>query len=126
MYRLRASIATRLVLGYGLLVAASFVAVSAVFYFGTIGVLDRGIDGKIVSISNRMIDLYQTQSIGGLSMEINRELADGIDSDTELFLVVSPKEFVLPATCALTGSGGPRTARRRIPSTTPSGTARGR
>jgi signal transduction histidine kinase len=89
MYRLRASIAARLVLGYGLLVAASFVAVSAVFYFGTIGVLNRGIDTKVVSISNRLSDVYQSQSIEGLSREINRELADGIDSDTELFLVLS-------------------------------------
>jgi len=50
MYKLRTSIAARLVLGYGLLTGASIALLSAVFYYGTIGVLDRGIDNKIVSI----------------------------------------------------------------------------
>jgi hypothetical protein len=36
----RASIAAKLVLGYGLLGTVSIVVVSAVFYTGTIGVLD--------------------------------------------------------------------------------------
>lgn len=89
MLRLRTSIVTRLVLGYGLLLAASFIVVSGAFYFGTIGVLERSIDRKIVLISNRLIDVFQAQSMDSLSSEIDRELTDGIDSDTEIFLLIS-------------------------------------
>jgi signal transduction histidine kinase len=89
MVSIRKSIATRLALGYGLLVAACVAVVSAVFYFGTIGVLDRGTDGKIATISNRLADAYQDRAPDELTREIDRQLRDGIDSDTEIFLVVS-------------------------------------
>lgn len=89
MYKLHASIAARLVLGYGLMVAASIALLSGVFYFATFGVLDRNIDNKIVAISNRLIDTFQNRPITDLAGEIARELNDGIDSDTEILLVVS-------------------------------------
>lgn len=76
-------------MGYGLLVAASIVVLSTVFYVGTVGVLDRSIDSKIAAISNRLIETFQTRPIDDLSREIDRELTDGIDSDTEILLVVS-------------------------------------
>jgi signal transduction histidine kinase len=84
------SIATRLALGYGLLVATSVMIVSAIFYFGTIGVLNRSIDGKIASISERLVEAYQGRAVVELTREIERQLTDGIDSDSEIFLVVSP------------------------------------
>ena len=52
----RASIAAKLALGYGLLGTFSIVVVSAVFYTGTIGVLDDNLDGKIVMQSERLIE----------------------------------------------------------------------
>jgi signal transduction histidine kinase len=84
------SIATRLALGHGALLAALILVTSGVFYFGTVGVLDRSVDGKIVSISNRLLDTYQARPLGELVEEIDRELTDGIDSDTEIFLVTAP------------------------------------
>jgi methyl-accepting chemotaxis protein len=63
---------------------------SAVFYFGTVGVLDRSIDGKIIAISNRLAASYGTRPVTDLVHEIERELTDGIDSDTEIFLVTNP------------------------------------
>lgn len=90
MHSLKKSIAARLALGYGLLVVISMAAISALFYFETIGVLDRSIDRKILSISDRLEDLYQKKSLASLAQEINRELVDGIDSDSEIFLVLSP------------------------------------
>lgn len=90
MRRFQISIAARLALGSGMLVATSIVVISAVFYVGTIGVLERSIDGKITSISARLTDAFKARPAEELSKEINRELTDGIDSDTEIFLVVSP------------------------------------
>lgn len=84
------SIATRLALGNGALLVALILVTSGVFYFGTVGVLDRSIDAKIDSISNRLLNTYGDQPVADLVREINRELTDGIDSDTEIFLVTSP------------------------------------
>jgi len=84
------SVAARLALGNGALLAASILVISAVFYFGTVGVLYRSIDGKIVSISNRLLDTYGLRPVADLEREIDLELTDGIDSDTEIFLVTSP------------------------------------
>lgn len=84
------SIATRLALLNGALLVALMVVISGVFYFGTVGVLDRSIDGKIISISNRLLATYGTRPLTDLAREIDQELTDGIDSDTEIFLVTSP------------------------------------
>ena len=89
MVGLKNSIATRLALGNGALIGALIVIASAVFYFGTVGVLDRSIDSKITSISNRLLETYGTRPTEELSREISQELTDGIDSDTEIFLVTS-------------------------------------
>jgi len=87
---LNSSIAARLALGNGALLVALILAASAVFYFGTVGVLDRSTDGKIISISNRLVDSYGHRPLAALAREIDQELTDGIDSDTEIFLVTSP------------------------------------
>ncbi|MFS2135433.1 ATP-binding protein [Duganella sp. Dugasp56] len=79
------SIAAKLVLGYGLLGTASIVLVSAVFYTGTVGVLDRDIDGKIVAQSDRLIEHAGRRHRGVLLAEVRRQLDDGIDSDREIF-----------------------------------------
>lgn len=89
MFSLRGSVTARLALGYGLLVAASIALVSGVFYFGTVGVLDAGIDRKILAISNRMVELCRRGSLDELGPEIVRQLGDRIDSDSEIFLAVS-------------------------------------
>jgi signal transduction histidine kinase len=88
-FSLNNSIAARLALGNGALLVALILVTSGVFYFGTVGVLDRGIDGKIISISNRLLDTYKARPVSDLVREINQELTDGIDSDTEIFLVTS-------------------------------------
>src|SRR5580704_16755159 len=89
--RLSNSIATRLALVNGALLVGLMVVISGVFYFGTVGVLDRSMDGKIIAISNRLLGAYGNRPVAELAREIDRELTDGIDSDTEIFLVVSPK-----------------------------------
>jgi signal transduction histidine kinase len=88
--RLNRSIAAQLALGNGALLAALILIISGVFYFGTVGVLDRSIDGKIISISERLISTYGHRPVAELEHEIEQELTDGIDSDSEIFLVTSP------------------------------------
>jgi signal transduction histidine kinase len=85
---MRASIAAKLVLGYGLLGTASIVVVSAVFYSGTIGVLDENIDGHIVAQSDRLIEHAGSRHHTALLTEVRRQLGDGVDSDREIFQLV--------------------------------------
>ena len=47
---LRGSIAFRLAVGYGLLVAASMAALSVIVYVGTVGVFEHSIDNKIMTV----------------------------------------------------------------------------
>ncbi|HVW68887.1 MAG TPA: HAMP domain-containing sensor histidine kinase, partial [Steroidobacteraceae bacterium] len=89
--RLSKSIAARLALGNGALLVGLIVVISGVFYFGTVGVLDRSTDGKIVAIANRLLSTYGQRPVAELAREIDKELTDGIDSDTEIFLVTSPE-----------------------------------
>lgn len=87
MFNNRPSVITRLVLGYGILLTASFLVMGTVFYLGTIGVLNRGIDRKIVSISTRLATEFQASGSASLAKSINRELGDGADSDSEILFV---------------------------------------
>jgi signal transduction histidine kinase len=89
-FRLGNSLAARLALGNGALLVGLIFVISGVFYFGTVGVLDRSMDGKIVAISARLLQAYGNRPVAELVREIDRELRDGIDSDTEIFLVTSP------------------------------------
>nr|WP_251373473.1 HAMP domain-containing sensor histidine kinase [Janthinobacterium sp. JC611] len=82
------SIAARLALGYGVLVVVSISIVCAVFYFGTIGVLDRSVDRKLSLLSERLAALYQQGGSSRTTAEIAHLLTDRTDSDTEIFLLV--------------------------------------
>ncbi|ATD61652.1 MAG: sensor histidine kinase [Janthinobacterium svalbardensis] len=82
------SIAARLALGYGVLVVVSISIVCAVFYFGTIGVLDRSVDRKLTLLSERLATLYQQGGSSHTTAEIAHLLTDRTDSDTEIFLLV--------------------------------------
>ncbi len=85
--RLLHSVGMQLALGNVAMLAATILVISAVFYYGTVGVLDRSIDGKIDSISQRLVESYGKRPPSDLLAEITQELNDGIDSDTEIFLV---------------------------------------
>lgn len=81
---LRGSIAARLAVGYGLLVALSVAALSAIFYFGTVGVFERSLDNKIEAIAQNLFRAWRDEGDAGLMRQIDLQLHDRIDSDTEL------------------------------------------
>ena len=90
MNRLWGHVAFRLALGYGLLALGSMCVVSAAFYFGTVGVLARSTDGNLISISQRLARHYESRGGEGLRQEIQQLLVDGIEQDTEVYLLVAP------------------------------------
>jgi len=82
------NVAFRLALGYGALAVGSMSVISAVFYVGTVGVLARSIDAKLLSVSKRLADHFETRGDNGLRQEIQQLLDDGIDQDTEVYLLI--------------------------------------
>jgi signal transduction histidine kinase len=88
LFSLRGSIAARLAVGYGLLVAASVAALSAIFYFGTVGVFEHSIDNKIQGIATRMEADYRVQGMAALERQVEEQLHDRTDTDTEIMGLV--------------------------------------
>src|SRR5260370_40311588 len=76
------TVAFRLALGYGLLAIGSVSVIAAAFYFGTVGVLARSTDAKLISISQRLADHYETRGGEPLRPEGQQPLGDGIDADS--------------------------------------------
>jgi signal transduction histidine kinase len=90
MTRLFHTVTFRLAMGYGALVLGAVAVISAVLYFGTVGVLVPGIDGKLFAISERLTTLFETRGIAALQQEIKQLLTDDIDQDTEVYLLLGP------------------------------------
>ena len=88
MTRLWRNVAFRLALGYGALAVGSMSVISAVFYVGTVGVLARSIDAKLLSVSKRLADHFESRGGDGLRQEIQQLLVDGIEQDTEVYLLI--------------------------------------
>jgi signal transduction histidine kinase len=84
LFSLRGSIAARLAVGYGLLIALATAALAALFYFGTVGVFERSLDTRIQGIGARLVYSWRHEGEIGLLREIDEELHDSVDSDTEL------------------------------------------
>jgi signal transduction histidine kinase len=64
--------------------------ISAVLYFGTVGVLGREINSKLYAIAERLTDRFEIRGAAALQQEIEQLLTDGIDQDTEVYLLLGP------------------------------------
>lgn len=90
MFDIRRSVVAQLVLGYGILVTSSIAVVALVFYYGTLGMLQQKIDNRVVSILNHEVALYDHQPQDKLVSEINHQLNDSVNTDTEIFQLLTP------------------------------------
>ena len=84
------SVAFRLALLCGGLVVASVLVVSSVFYFVSLGLMERNIDSKLLYISDRFSESAQTSGLATLAQRIESTLSDGVDSDVEILLLTDP------------------------------------
>jgi signal transduction histidine kinase len=84
LFSLRGSIAARLAVGYGLLLAVAVAALSITFYLGTVGVFERSIDNKIGAIADRLAGAWRGEGRAGIERQIDLQLHDRVDSDTEI------------------------------------------
>jgi hypothetical protein len=74
MDRIWHSVAFRLALLCGALVVASVLVLSSVFYFVSLGLLARNIDGKILSIIEKFSDDAETNGLSVLAQRITMAL----------------------------------------------------
>src|ERR1700746_2746755 len=88
MRRIWTGVAFRLALGQAILAIASISVIAAVFYFGTVGVLAGNTAAKLQAVSVRLAEQFRTRGAAGLQQEIERLLADGIEQDTEVYLLI--------------------------------------
>jgi signal transduction histidine kinase len=90
MRKVWANVAFRLALGYAVLATLSMSVIATVFYFGTVGVLARDTDAKLQALSIRLAEHFRSRGTEWLREEIEHLLADGIEQDTEVYLLVAP------------------------------------
>jgi len=88
MSRFAGSVAFRVSLGYGALVISAMIVISTVFYFGTVGVIGRGIDAKLLATSHRLTNHFDALGADALREGIEQLLTDGVDQDTEVYLLL--------------------------------------
>lgn len=87
MDRFWKSAAFRLSLICGGLVVVSVILLSTAFYFGTVGVLMRGANDKIITAADRLAQSAKSGGPAQVATRIEQLLNDGVDSDTEIYLL---------------------------------------
>jgi signal transduction histidine kinase len=90
MIRLFNTVAFRLAMGYGLLVLATLAVISSILYLGTVGVISREINARLSGEMDRLDKRFQERGVAGVEQGIEELLTDGVDTDTEVFLLVGP------------------------------------
>ena len=107
MARLRGSIAFRLALGYGVLVVGTMAMISAALYFGTVVVIDRGIDAKLSRTSEQLIDRFETSGAQALQRRIQQLLTDRVDQDTEVYSLLDASGRIVMGNISSLSPGTP-------------------
>jgi len=95
------SIAFRQALIFGALVVLTMTVLVVIFYVQTVGVWQRRIDGQIDTTTQRLVDYHETRGSAALANHINNLLADGIDSDTEVYTLLGPDGHILAGNLAV-------------------------
>lgn len=102
------SVAFRLSLMYGSFVVVTVALISAAIYIGTVGVLAHQADDKIASISEKLNGYAENHDLSQLASRVEQALNDGVDSDTEIYLLCNSQGYKLAgniANCELPTSG---------------------
>jgi len=107
MTRRLGSVAFRLALGYGVLVVGTMAVISAALYFGTVIVIDRGIDAKLSKISEQLIERFDSGDAQALQRKIQQLLTDSIDQDTEVYSLLDADGHIIAGNVTAWGRGAP-------------------
>ena len=82
------SLAFRLALSYGALMVLTMTIVLSVFYIQTVGVVRVRLDKQAENHVRRLLDHSAKYGPGALESEILLTIRDGVDTDTEILILV--------------------------------------
>ena len=82
------SIAFRQALIYGGLVVFTMIVLLVIIYQQTVGTWQRRIDRQLDTTTQRLLDYYQKNGSAALTSHIDGLLGDGVDSDTEVYMLL--------------------------------------
>ncbi|MDQ2138857.1 HAMP domain-containing sensor histidine kinase [Alcaligenaceae bacterium B3P038] len=89
------SVSFRLTLNYSVLAVSTALLLLAFFYVQTVDVLTAQFSRQITVTAQRLSSHFDRGGRVSLIDEINLELADSVDSDTEIFLLLGPQNAIL-------------------------------
>lgn len=84
------SLAFRLALSYGALMVLTMTIVLSVFYIQTVGVVRVRLDKQAENHVRRLLDHSAKYGPGALESEILLTIRDGVDTDTEILILMDP------------------------------------
>lgn len=84
------SVSFRIALVYGALMVCTLTVMSAVFYYGTVDVESHVINQKLEANSRKLSSRLGPGDLPLLQQEVGQLLEDGIDQDTEVYLLLAP------------------------------------
>lgn len=96
------SVAFRLAFGYGASVVLFMMVLLTVLYVQTIGVLQTRIDRQLTLTSQKLILHYQKSGGKRVETDIAQAMTDGVNSDTEAYLLATPDGRKLAGNIAIT------------------------
>ncbi len=85
------SLAFRLALSYGSMLVLTVAVVLAVFYVQIVGVLRNRLDQYATTQLKRLQDYAAVHGVSALHGEVDHLLRDGINTDTEIILLLTPE-----------------------------------
>jgi len=88
LHRLLDSVSFRLALNYGVLAMFTMLVLIAVFYVQTVGVLKQASARQVATAVQRMTHQFERGGRQAVFATMQQALADGADSDTELYLLL--------------------------------------
>ncbi len=88
MRNLVGSVSFRLALNYGLLAIFTMLVLIAIFYVQTVGVLKQANGRQVTVAAQRMVHQFERGGHEAVVESVRQMLADGADSDTELYLLL--------------------------------------
>ncbi len=100
------SVTFRIALVYGVLVVASITVLSAVFYYGTVEIQARGIDRRLEASGVSLAASYEGRGPDSVRKEIEQLLSDGVDQDTEVYLLLDAQGVKVAGNLTTWPAGG--------------------
>src|SRR3546814_6083440 len=101
------SVAFRLTLNYSILALLASLLSLFFMYYQSVKILESQFSRQVQITSQRMNAHFEQGGLAGLAREISLEMADHVNTDTEMFMLLYPAGRMLAGNIAWDPSGAP-------------------